>query len=211
MYLVAFEHRIFAWTILFLVGFGSYSSGGSRWLDEQSSYRLGHFIENRMARFPGAETDSHALARILVRESGRARLDPLLLLSIIETESKYRSNAVGAHGEIGLMQVKPTTANWILNFSDKTGALDLYDPAINISAGIAYLTWLQARFGSDLNRSIAAYNAGASRTRMLAKQGHKSFYSVLVQSRYRDLQKEWTRVAQLTSPLNQMPRLASLR
>ncbi|MEK7691533.1 MAG: lytic transglycosylase domain-containing protein [Bdellovibrionota bacterium] len=211
MYFVRYENRVFAWSTLFLIGFASYSSGQSRWQEEQNSYRLGSFIENRKARFPGAETDSHLLAKILVRESRRAQLDPLLLLSIIETESKYRSNAVGAHGEKGLMQVKPTTARWILKSPARSEVLDLFDPATNISAGIAYLSWLQIRFGSDLDRSIAAYNAGATRTRLLARKGHKSFYSVLVQSRYRDLKREWTQVPHLPASNDQTPRLAFLR
>jgi soluble lytic murein transglycosylase-like protein len=36
----------------------------------------------------------------------------------------------------------------------------LYQPARNLSAGTAYLAWLLRRYRGDLDRTLAAYNAG---------------------------------------------------
>ena len=36
----------------------------------------------------------------------------------------------------------------------------IFDPARNIAAGVRYLRWLAERLGEDLERVVAAYNAG---------------------------------------------------
>ena len=37
---------------------------------------------------------------------------------------------------------------------------DLFDPAKNLEAGVKYLKWLTNRFGGDVQKILAAYNAG---------------------------------------------------
>ena len=37
---------------------------------------------------------------------------------------------------------------------------DLLDPAKNLEAGVKYLKWLTNRFGGDVQKILAAYNAG---------------------------------------------------
>src|SRR6185436_13455923 len=51
----------------------------------------------------------------------------------------------------GLMQLMPSTGR-------QYGALDLFDPKVNIDAGVRHLKALLARF--DLPLALAAYNAG---------------------------------------------------
>ena len=38
--------------------------------------------------------------------------------------------------------------------------VDLFDPEWNVDAGTRYLSWLSDRFSGDLERILAAYNAG---------------------------------------------------
>ena len=54
----------------------------------------------------------------------------------MKVESDYRADTIGAAGEIGLMQVRPSTAR-LLGFMGSVR--ELADPAINIRLGVTYL------------------------------------------------------------------------
>jgi len=84
-------------------------------------------------------------------------IDPLLLHAIAHVESRHHADARSAAGALGLLQVMPATAR---RFGVDDAALALYDPAVNLEVGAAYLKSLQARFGNDLELVLAAYNAG---------------------------------------------------
>jgi len=95
---------------------------------------------------------------------GHARnydLDPALVAAVIYQESKFRANAKSSSGALGLMQLKPETAEGI---AIRTGGsrfrtADLYDPEINIRYGSWYLDNLFRKYGSE-QLVLAAYNAG---------------------------------------------------
>ena len=84
-------------------------------------------------------------------------IDPLLLHAIAHVESRHNPQARSAAGALGVLQVMPATARRF-GVEDTSGAL--YDPAVNLEVGAAYLKSLQARFGNDLELVLAAYNAG---------------------------------------------------
>jgi hypothetical protein len=81
------------------------------------------------------------------------RIEPQLVLAIIEVESNFDSAALSPKNARGLMQLIPDTAS---RFNVK----DAYDPKQNIRGGLAYLRWLLAYFEGDLALVAAAYNAG---------------------------------------------------
>jgi soluble lytic murein transglycosylase-like protein len=81
------------------------------------------------------------------------RLEPQLVLSIIETESGFDTVALSPKNAKGLMQLIPETAA-------RFGVRNAYDPAQNIRGGMAYLRWLLAYFEGDVSLVAAAYNAG---------------------------------------------------
>jgi hypothetical protein len=62
-------------------------------------------------------------------------------------------HAVSKKGAVGLMQLRPETAR-------RYGVTDIYDPEQNVRAGARYLSDLIARFGSNVELALAAYNAG---------------------------------------------------
>jgi soluble lytic murein transglycosylase-like protein len=65
---------------------------------------------------------------------------------------------VGTSGEVGLVQILPTTGAWVarkLNLYD----YDMRDPRTNLTLGATYLRWLIAEHGS-VERALMAYNAG---------------------------------------------------
>jgi soluble lytic murein transglycosylase len=102
------------------------------------------------------------VAQAIIDESLRYEMDPVFLLSVIQGESSFNPNMLGALDEIGLMQIRPGTADWIckklgLRYS---GAQALFDPVVNIRIGAAYMNYLRGRFDSHAQLYIAAYNMG---------------------------------------------------
>jgi soluble lytic murein transglycosylase-like protein len=84
------------------------------------------------------------------RENG---IDPALLAGLIKQESGFNPNARSGAGAVGLTQLMPGTAAGL-------GVTDPLDPTQSIEGGAKYLKQQLDRFGGDLARALAAYNAG---------------------------------------------------
>lgn len=82
----------------------------------------------------------------------------IFVLSIIDVESSFRTNAVSKKGAVGLMQVMPYTADWLAK-RHKIDKYNLYDAKDNLKLGILYLNFLWFMF-RDINKVIMAYNMG---------------------------------------------------
>jgi soluble lytic murein transglycosylase-like protein len=80
-------------------------------------------------------------------------LESALLHAVISVESNFNPAATSPQGAGGLMQLMPATAK-------RYGVDNVFDPAQNLQAGAKYLRDLMDRFDSDLNLTLAAYNAG---------------------------------------------------
>jgi soluble lytic murein transglycosylase-like protein len=93
------------------------------------------------------------LDRIVREAAERHNMDPALLKAVISTESGWNPQARSRKGAVGLMQLIPETAQ-------RFGVGNPYDPAQNVEAGTTYLKSLLDRYDGDLNKSLAAYNAG---------------------------------------------------
>lgn len=85
-------------------------------------------------------------------------VDKALVRAIMHAESWFEPEAVSHSGAQGLMQLMPAT-------QQRFGVRNPFDPLDNITAGVAYLAWLHEEFGGDLERVIAAYNAGENAVR----------------------------------------------
>lgn len=75
-----------------------------------------------------------------------------LALAIAQRESGFNNNAIGSAGEIGIFQLKPSTAAQL--------GVDPTDPVQNIAGGVAYLAQLMRQFGGDTQKVAAAFNCG---------------------------------------------------
>src|SRR3954464_3886869 len=85
-------------------------------------------------------------------------VDPALVAAVVETESRFKTNARSQVGARGLMQLMPKTGRWM-------GARNLYNADQNVDAGAKYLNYLNKRFDGNLTKTIAAYNAGEGNVR----------------------------------------------
>ncbi len=82
-----------------------------------------------------------------------AAIQAALVRAVIVVESGFNPRAVSKKGAIGLMQLQPATAR-------RYGVKNIYNPGENVRAGARYLGDLLARFDSNLELALAAYNAG---------------------------------------------------
>ena len=89
-------------------------------------------------------------------------LDPLLVLAVIKTESKFNEEAESHKNAVGLMQITVETGEWAAKEMGYTtfSKENLYDEKYNIRMGCWYLRRLNDIFDGDLDLTIAAYNAG---------------------------------------------------
>jgi soluble lytic murein transglycosylase-like protein len=86
------------------------------------------------------------------------RLDPDLVLAVVEVESNFDPGARSHKNAQGLMQLIPATA-------ERFGVADVWDPEQNLRGGMAYLRWLLDEFDGDLELALAGYNAGEQAVR----------------------------------------------
>ena len=104
-------------------------------------------------------------APMQVKSSGNADIDSIitdvaaelnvpvnLIHAVAQTESGYNQDARSEAGAIGVMQLMPETAEGL--------GVDPTDLRGNIYGGAKYLRQLMDTFGGDMQKVIAAYNAG---------------------------------------------------
>jgi soluble lytic murein transglycosylase len=89
------------------------------------------------------------------------RLDPSLIAGVIYAESQF-DDVTSSAGALGLMQLLPSTADFIAQRSGGTAFTtgDLATPEINIAYGSWYLRYLLDRYDGDEVLALAAYNGG---------------------------------------------------
>jgi soluble lytic murein transglycosylase-like protein len=107
--------------------------------------------------------DGHASYRALIeKEAAGTGLAPEIAEAVMAVESGYNPAAIGGVGEIGLMQILPSTAR-MLGFAGSNA--DLAVPATNIHYGVAYLAQAWRLAGGDLCTAVMKYRAGHGETR----------------------------------------------
>jgi soluble lytic murein transglycosylase-like protein len=87
----------------------------------------------------------------------KERIDPHLAFRLVNAESSFRPSAVSSVGAVGLTQVMPSTANWLI---PGTRAEDLLQPRFNLRVGFRYLRKLLDTYKGDAHLALLAYNRG---------------------------------------------------
>ena len=146
---------------------GTDQSTRSITLGRQAVARVGPSAQNYRLVYPLLVREA------LIESSKENGLDPALVASLIRQESNFNPRATSPVGARGLMQLMPPVGRTLARSKGIAGYNDesLYDPAINIQLGTTHLASLLRRT-SNLERVLAAYNAGESRVaRWITKAG----------------------------------------
>ena len=101
----------------------------------------------------------------LTREALARGLPPDVADAVARVESGYDPDAVGGVGEVGIMQIRPSTARML---GHRGSLAELFVPEVNIRLGVTYLAkaWELAR--GDLCGTLMKYRAGHGENRMTA-------------------------------------------
>lgn len=152
---------------------------------------LTSFVHEQVERGlpPSYKGQAVDISEAIMQAASEEKMDPVFLMSIIRQESHFNPNARGSHGELGLMQLKPSTVRWYLQTQTGEHRKDselpseeeiqslLLNPAMNIRLGAAYLAYLRSSFKDQGAMYVTAYNMGAELLRLKLKMGkHPSVY-----------------------------------
>ena len=171
--------------------------------DSQDFSRL---FQNNEARFvytkvlqalPEADKSlALGISRAIMTEAKMRAFDPVFLVAIIQQESHFKSRMIGSVGEIGLMQIRPETAQWVakrfqIPFENRR---ELLNPEMNIKMGTAYLGYLKDRYGSVKRIFVPTYNMGIRGFHQSCLRGDQpTQYLNGVEAKYRRLKREYSR------------------
>ncbi len=105
-------------------------------------------------------------SQLITEISCRHHINPVLVAGIVAQETYFDPGKRRVEERIhdisrGLMQITTRTARWM----GLQGSIQkLYDPTVNLTLGVRYLSWLLKKhpYGAD---AVAAYNAGRARWR----------------------------------------------
>ena len=112
-------------------------------------YGVGTGLTPSVSNLPAANGE---LSSYISSAAQKYNVDPRLISAVVEAESGGDQSAVSSVGAIGVMQLMPSTAASL--------GVNPYDEAQNVEGGTKYLRQLLDRFGGDVRKAVAAYNAG---------------------------------------------------
>ena len=140
------------------------------------------------------ETFTWGLAETISSEARKYGLDPMLVLAVINVESRFHHQKTSPDGARGLMQIRPFVGSDLAEQTDLVedweGAESLDDPILNVKLGIFYLGSLKKRF-KNMELALTAYNWGPTRvqSRLEEDEPISLDYAERVLSNYEDLRQ----------------------
>lgn len=117
------------------------------------------------AALSAASGGSGHIDSLIARHARSHGVPVRLARAVVRVESNFNPQARGRGGEVGLMQIKPSTARGI-GYSGTVQAL--YNPDTNLKWGMAYLAAAYKLAGGDVCGTVLRYNAGHAARRMNA-------------------------------------------
>lgn len=152
---------------------GKYYAGSSARAGEKIkkiNSMIYHWTKEKLAK--KYRKNYQAIAQTIIDESLKYEFDPVFLMSVIQGESSFNPRQIGSVGEIGLMQIRPTTGKWMAELTKQEwkGKQSLFDPVTNIKLGAAYLNYLRDKFDNHAQLYLAAYNMGQRKVASILEQ-----------------------------------------
>lgn len=167
------------------------SDQNSRIEQLESKLEILEIIEGYQIGFTSEET--LMMAEAIYDDCDKFGIDPLLVLSMIITESSFKRNQLSHKGAVGLMQIKPSIGKavawkWRIDWPSENG---LRNPVFNVKVGIAYLFELIYKFG-EIKQAVIAYNLGETVTReyLFFRAAPPDRYYEKVEKTYQELRRE---------------------
>jgi len=145
-----------------------------------------------------SDAEAWRVSEVILEESAKRHLDPMMVLAVIQVESGFQYTAVSPMGARGIMQIMPETGKFLTEtLSNEYGfhpasfrPESLDDPLLNIRLGVYYLHDLTKQFRS-LNLALLAYNAGPGeiQNRLENNIAFSEEYATLVLDAYQSFKK----------------------
>ncbi len=165
------EHFTLEWSLIEVEILTKGASSGERiavgeWLVDKGLYhravRLGMGM---LSHTPSPAVYELAYPRayqdLVLAASSEFNVDPCLVWAVMREESHFRPDALSWADARGLMQVIPSTGEWIAQrLGEKYRGQALYEPEVSIRYGTWYLAHLTELFDGELAKVVAAYNGG---------------------------------------------------
>jgi soluble lytic murein transglycosylase-like protein len=111
------------------------------------------------AAMASAVAQREEIRRMIVEEAAVHGVPASLALAVAWQESGWRQGVVSYAGAIGVMQLLPSTADWVAE-AMLGSPVDVYDTRDNIRAGVRLLAHYIDRYGADSDLVLAAYYQG---------------------------------------------------
>ena len=145
------------------------------------------------------EPEAWELAEVILAESSKYKLDPILILAVIDVESKFQFGAISPAGARGIMQIMPATGKFLVKTvrelaeeikAEQFTPEHLDNPIVNIKLGTYYLHDLRKSF-RNVNAALIAYNLGPTelRIRMENQIEYTDEYATAVLTAYKKFKK----------------------
>jgi soluble lytic murein transglycosylase-like protein len=138
-----------------------------------------------------SEAEAWKVSAVIRQEATRYGIDPILVLAVIQVESRFKYDAVSPVGARGIMQIMPYVAKGLVesgvhreySYGFRPEYLD--DPVFNIKLGVYYLHDLKKSF-RHLHTALIAYNLGPTelRNRLDNEIEYSDEYAAAVLSMY---------------------------
>ena len=103
-----------------------------------------------------------AMRQLIVSEARSQNVPPALALAVAWQESGWQESVVSSAGAIGVMQLLPSTADWV-SATMLGESVNLWSPRSNVRAGVALLRHYLSRYGNQ-PMALAAYYQGQAGT-----------------------------------------------
>lgn len=127
----------------------------SKFVDVMNDVDRARRVVSRSSNVSG-KTSYDELKDIINECAEKYNVDQELIRAMIQVESGWTTDAVSNKGAQGLMQLMPRTAAML-------GVNDPFDPVQNIEGGVRYISDLTDKYRGDIEKALAAYNAGPAR------------------------------------------------